>query len=207
MGKPLISVLMPVFNAELYLVESIRSVLDQDYGEIEFIIVDDGSTDGSQEIIRKFEKEDNRILFLNKEANSGIVDALNYGLKYVNGDYVARMDADDICMHHRLSRQMIFMKNNNLDVCGSGVNVFGKTFKIVKFPETHDECIAKLFLYGSAISHPTALLKTEVLRNHSYIDKFPYAEDYALWFDIGFSSNYRLGNCPEILLNYRVHEK
>lgn len=207
MGKQLISVLMPVFNAELYLVESIRSVLDQDYGEIEFIIVDDGSTDGSQEIIRKFEKEDNRILYLKKENNSGIVDTLHYGLEYVSGDYVARMDADDICMHNRLSRQMIFMENNSLDICGSGVKCFGMSHSIKKYPETHDELITNLFLYGSTIAHPTALFKTEVLHNQPYSDKFLWAEDYALWLDIGFSSNYRLGNCPEILLSYRVHEK
>ncbi|WP_211828566.1 glycosyltransferase family 2 protein [Kistimonas asteriae] len=206
MEKKLISVLMPVHNAELYLIDAIRSVLDQDYREIEFIIVDDGSTDASLEIIRGFEKEDKRIVFLKKE-NSGIVDTLNYGFQHVNGDFVARMDADDICMGHRLSTQLRFMDENNLDLCGSAMKLFGSSSRIKKYPTSHDELITNLALYGKTIPHPTVLMKAEVLRSHSYTNRFPYAEDLALWLDIAFGSNYRLGNCPDILLNYRVHGK
>ena len=204
MKNKLISVLMPVYNAELYLFDAIRSVLDQDYKELEFIIVDDGSTDNSVDIIRQFEKEDGRIHLLEKE-NSGIVDTLNYGLQHANGDYVARMDADDICMHHRFSMQLRFMDEYGLDLCGSAMKLFGGSSRIKKYPETHDELITNLTVYGKTIPHPTVLMKTEVLRHHQYSDKFPYAEDFALWLDIAFGSDYKLGNCPEVLLSYRVH--
>ena len=206
MEKKLISVLMPVYNAELYLGDSIRSVLDQDYKEIEFIIVDDGSTDRSVDIIQRFAQSDKRIVFLKKE-NGGIVDALKYGFKHIKGEYVARMDADDICVNYRLSTQLSFMEVNKLDLCGSAMRLFGNSSRIKKYPETHDELISNLGFYGKSIPHPTALIKTEVLRKHFYTEKFPYAEDLALWLDIAFESNFRMGNCPDVLLNYRVHEK
>ncbi len=206
MEKKLISVLMPVYNAELYLVDSIRSVLDQDYKEIEFIIVDDGSTDGSADVIQSFAKEDERIIFLEKES-SGIVDALRHGFKHIAGDYVARMDADDICVNYRLTTQMRFMEENKLDLCGSSMRLFGNSSRIKKYPETHDELISNLGFYGKSIPHPTLLVKTEVLQQHFYTEQFPYAEDLALWLDIAFNSKFRLGNCPDVLLNYRVHDK
>ncbi|GAA4652458.1 hypothetical protein GCM10023116_47420 [Kistimonas scapharcae] len=206
MEKKLISVLMPVHNAELYLHDAISSVLEQDYRDIEFIIIDDGSTDNSLEVIRGFEKNDKRIVLLEKE-NSGIVDTLNYGFQHVSGEYVARMDADDVCMAHRLSTQLKFMKENSLDLCGSAMRLFGSSSRIKKYPESHDELMTNLALYGKTIPHPTVLMKTEILQYHSYSNKFPYAEDLALWLDIAFGSNYRLGNCPDVLMNYRVHGK
>ena len=107
---PKISVVMPAYNAEKYIGESIDSILNQTYGDFEFIIINDGSRDSTKEIILSY--SDNRIVYLENEINSGIVVTLNKGLKYATGEYIARMDADDIAVAERLEKQIEFMEKN-----------------------------------------------------------------------------------------------
>ena len=103
--NPVISVVMPVYNAEEYLDEAIQSILDQTFIDFEFIIINDGSLDSSLEIIRQFERQDERILLLDKN-NDGIVEALNFGLSIAKGKYIARMDSDDIAYPNRFEEKL-----------------------------------------------------------------------------------------------------
>ena len=133
MSSPSISVVMPVFNNEQYLKESIESVLRQTYDNYEFIIINDGSTDSSKKIIEKFKQDDDRIILLTQK-NLGITKSLNRAIKYSNGDYIARMDADDICDPKRFELQIQHMKKNpNIDIVGSMVSLISKKGETIKF--------------------------------------------------------------------------
>ena len=136
---PTISVLMAVYNGELWLKESIRSVLKQTFSNFEFIIINDGSEDSSVEIIESFIKKDTRILLFNK-SNTGLADSLNYGMMQAKGKWVARIDADDICESNRLQEQLDFVKlNKDYVLVGSGLNIIdekGKNPKLTSIQQS-----------------------------------------------------------------------
>jgi len=197
---------MPVYNAGDYLDESIPSILEQDYNNFEFIIIDDGSTDNSKEIILKWGDLDSRIKYFYKH-NSGISDSLNLGISKAKGYFIARMDADDICLPNRFSTQIKYMLNNKIDVCGSSIYEFGIYNKLRIFPETHDEIATNLFLFGRTLAHPTIIFKTKVFNTFRYSNKYSkYAQDFLILMDILTKSKYKFGNCQIPLLKYRIHE-
>ena len=126
----LISVVLPVFNGDKYLSEAIESILNQTYINFEFIIINDGSTDGSLTIIENYRVKDNRIVVISRE-NKGLIASLNEGIRIANGGYIARMDQDDLSLPTRLEEQVKFMDSNQLDICGTYVQLFNK-FKDLK---------------------------------------------------------------------------
>lgn len=122
---PKVSVVMPAYNAEKYIGESIKSILNQTFIDFEFIIINDGSRDRTKEIILSYSND--RIVYLENEINSGIVVTLNKGLEYATGEYIARMDADDIAVAERLEKQIEFMEENkDVGVLGTGICIFGE---------------------------------------------------------------------------------
>lgn len=138
----LISVILPVYNGEKYLKEAIESILNQTYTNFEFIIIDDGSKDSSLEIIKEYEKEDERIVAVSRE-NKGLIATLNEGIEKAKGKYIARMDQDDISLPNRFEEQLKIMENDKeIVVCGSWINVFG---------ENRKEKISKYFQYDKEI--------------------------------------------------------
>ena len=114
----MISVIMPVYNAERFLNFSIKSILKQTYSDFEFIIINDGSTDNSMNIINHYEKIDNRIKVINQK-NLGVTRALINGIKNSKGKYIARMDADDISLPQRFAQQIVWINKYNFDFCCS----------------------------------------------------------------------------------------
>ena len=123
---------MPVFNNEKYLKESIESILKQTYVDYEFIIVNDGSTDGSQKIIEDYQKQDDRIILLTQD-NQGITKSLNRGIKNSKGKYIARMDADDVCDPKRFEFQIQFLeKHPNTDIVGSMVSLISEKNEVMR---------------------------------------------------------------------------
>lgn len=198
MEKPTISVVMPAFNAENYVHEAIESVLNQDFKDFEFIIINDGSTDNTENIIKSF--DDERIILISRE-NKGIVESLNEGIALAKGEYVARMDADDICFPHRFSTQLSYMKENQLDLCGSDIILTEDNY-IRRYP-VQDGDIKLMLCFDCFFAHPTVMAKSEVLK------KTPYpkvaCEDYALWCQLALQ-NVKMGNIPEVLLRYRIHD-
>jgi len=197
----MISVLMPVFNAEKYLREAIESILNQSYTDFEFLIINDGSTDETENIILSY--NDSRIIYVKNEHNLQIIKTLNKGIKLAKGEYIARMDADDISLPKRLKIQYNFMEaHKNIDICGTWIKTFGVTRQIWKYPINHEEIKANLLL-NSALAHPSVIIRKAVFDKFIYKDEFNYAEDYALWVEA--INIYKFHNIPKILLKYRLH--
>jgi len=203
----MISVLMPVYNGETHLKEAIDSILNQTFADFEFLIINDGSTDRSEEIILSY--EDERIRYIANEVNLGLVKTLNKGLDLASRKYVARMDADDIAMPHRFEKQIDFMENNP-EIVASGSNIIkfygdvnGKTNKSnVKLDNKYLK-IQSLFF--TAFWHPTMILRSQMLKDNNlrYRSGYTHVEDKAIWIDI--SNQGAMGNLKEPLLYYRVH--
>lgn len=202
---PSVSVVMPVYNAEKYLREAIDSILAQTYKDFEFIIINDGSTDCTKEIIQSY--SDPRIIYLENERNSGICVTLNKGLDAARGRYIARMDADDISLPERLATQVEYMdKHTQIGVCGSDIIVFGEGIEESLFKQIHhsDECAAGL-LFNPCLAHPSVIINNQILkyRNLCYEDSYRGLEDFKLWWEIAKTS--KIGNINKPLIRYRHH--
>lgn len=202
---PRISVIMSVYNAEKFLEESIKSILAQKDVLLELIIVNDGSTDRSLEIALKNSETDKRIHIIN-QANEGLPRALNNALKASTGEYIARMDADDIALDNRLKIQAEFLqKNPEIDIVGSFVHAFGDNKnRIWKFPISKEDCdVAMLFL--NPLAHPAVMFRKSVVASVGYYNTtFEYDQDYEFW--ARSSAYHRIANIPRPLLKYRIHE-
>ncbi len=196
--------LLPVYNGATYLGEAIRSILGQTFTDFEFLIIDDGSTDESVAIIQEF--HDPRIRLFHNGTNLGLVASLNRGLKLARGEYIARMDADDISLPHRLERQITFMDSaTDIGVSGAWMESFGSGLSTVwSSPLRHEEIVCKL-LFESALFHPTVIIRRLPFQNLGlfYDPEFPHAEDYELWCRCSYQI--RLANIGEVLLRYRLH--
>src|SRR3989344_7700958 len=204
--NPLVTILMPVYNGEKYLKEAIESVLNQTFRDFEFLIIDDGSTDKSTEIIKSF--NDARIRLERNEINLGLIKTLNNGLGLAKGKYIARMDCDDISLPKRLSIQVNFMeKHPEIGICGSWVKVMGLKQEFVnRYPQKHEEARAYL-LFNTPFAHPSVIIRKEVMEKHKlkYDENYKHAEDYELWSRI---INYaKVSNIPKVLLHYRMHDE
>ena len=202
---PKISVVMPAYNAEKYIGKSIDSILNQTYGDFEFIIINDGSKDSTKEIILSY--SDNRIVYLENEINSGIVVTLNKGLEYATGEYIARMDADDIAVAERLEKQIEFMeKNKDVGVLGTGICIFGEDVQEqARVFTTNPEQLKAELIFNSCIAHPTVMMRSNILKNNelSYDLEYAGAEDYNLWWKIAKVS--QIATIPDLLVKYRIH--
>lgn len=202
--KPLVSVIMPVYNCENYLHEAIKSILNQTFHDFEFLVIDDYSSDNSTNVIESF--KDNRIKLIKKNSNTGISDTLNLGLKYALGKYIVRMDADDISSPLRIEKQINFLESNpEYILCASNYNIIGSN-KIIILPEESED-IKLTLIDNCCIAHPTVVLrkKTLEINNISYSKDAEPAEDYNLWIElINFGKFY---NIQDNLLSYRIHQK
>lgn len=202
--QPLVSVVLPVYNAEKYLNECIDSILNQTYPNFELIIINDGSSDNSQEIVNSY--NDVRIRVLYNPGNRGLVYSLNRGLCEAKGKYIARMDADDISLPDRLLEQVQYMETHpEIDVCGAWLLIFGKyKEKILKY-KALDRQIKERMIFSSHFGHPVVMLRAKTLKlgNYSYDENYLYAEDFDLWCRMMYD-NCHFYNIPKVLLRYRV---
>lgn len=210
--KGLVSVIMSNYNtSEEYLREAIESILNQTYSDFEFIIVDDCSTDNSLDIINSY--TDPRIVILKNEKNLGITKSLNRALKIAKGEFVARMDGDDIALPERLEKQVDFLRADpDVIVCGTWVELFGngaseynEKTSCKKLPDRETLCINLLFGNHLNIIHPTAMFNHRLLKANgiTYNEDYIYAQDYRMWVEC--SKVAKLANVPEILFKYRIH--
>lgn len=199
---PKISVLLPVYNCELYIKETIDSVLNQTFADFELIVIDDCSTDQTVSVIKEF--SDTRIRLIEKQVNSGLINSLNLGISIAKGEYIARMDGDDICLPERFAKQVAFLdKNPNIILCGTAYQTFGAIEKVIRHPLSHKKIAAQLCVH-SVFGHPTVMGKKAIFEQHNYNDDFKNVEDYELWSRLIFEGE--VANLDEILLFYRVHE-
>lgn len=205
-NSPIISVVMSVYNSEKYLSESIESILSQTFSDFEFIIIDDGSTDKSNSILNKFARSDARINIITNLENIGLANSLNKGLHIAKGDYVARMDSDDISYPKRFEIQIEFMKNNKAyGVVGGNIDIIDEKSNYVKtlsFPKTHNQILWYL-CFQNPIAHPTTMIKSNLLRKVNGYKNYISSQDYDLWQRL--SNITKLFNVDQSLLKYRVH--
>ncbi|EAI0254946.1 glycosyltransferase family 2 protein, partial [Campylobacter coli] len=207
-NKPLVTVIMPAFNRENYISFAIESILNQDYLNFEFIIIDDCSTDATYNIIQEYAKRDQRIIVLRNKKNKGIVYSLNRCLERSRGKYIARMDDDDISLPERIEKQVNVMeKDISIVVAGTyfkpmdeNLEFFGNWVNVCKH-----EMIKLKMMFECPICHPTVMIRASFLKenNLKYSYKYQYAEDYKLWSDI-IQKGGKIINIPEVLLFYRI---
>lgn len=203
-ANPIVTVLLPVYNGELYLKDAIDSILAQTFSNFVFLIINDGSTDRSEEIILSY--TDNRIQYECNEHNLGLITTLNKGLQLINTKYVARMDADDISLPQRLEKQVAFLEaHSEVGVLGTWCQSFGNgTNYIAKYQAEH-ESIKYKQLYQIQLVHPTCIMRTDILRSLPiiYNSHYPHAEDYELFTRLSHVT--KLANLQEVLHLYRKH--
>lgn len=201
--KPKVTVLMPVYNGEKHLSEAIDSILQQTFTDFDFLIIDDGSNDQSVSIIERY--KDKRILLLRNNRNRGLVETLNKGLDIAKGQYIARMDCDDISYPERLQKQVDFMdKHPDIGVCGTWAELFGeKHGEVWKYPINHDEIKCSL-IFNSVLVHPSVIIRKSIFRGYNlyYDPTYIYAEDFELWQRC--TQRFLVANIPEVLLKYRI---
>lgn len=173
---------MPVYNAGDYLKDAIDSVIRQSLSDFDFIIIDDGSTDGSREIIRSY--SDHRIKFYENDTNLGVAATLNKGIAFARSTYIMRMDSDDICDPDRLKIQSRFMDANpSVGLSGSWVWNFNSAKRfLLKYP-VGKNCINAYFLFANPLSHPSVSIRRDLLITNAlrYDEDFTAAQDYDLW--------------------------
>ena len=200
---PKISVIMSVYNCEKYVREAILSILDQSFRDFEFIIINDGSTDKSRKILESI--KDERIILINNQ-NKGLTKSLNEAIKISRGEFIARMDADDISLKDRFEKQINFLNSNpDIFMCGAWADFIDKDgifFKTYKRPITSKE-IKKEIIFHNPFIHSTMMIRRNLFNKVGlYNESFRYAQDYELWTRI--VSKFKTMNLPEVLLKYRV---
>lgn len=205
---PKVSVLMPLYNAAATLLEAIQSVRDQTMPDWELVLVDDGSTDASRTLAEQIAQEDARIRVIALGENKGIVAALNQGLQACRAPWIARLDADDVMLPHRLKVQLAYMQAHpDCVALGTAAETFDEAGRgsVLSQPVTH-QAICKQLERGSSLLHPTVILQREaVVSAGGYRSLFLDAEDYDLWLRL--SRLGKLANLEEPLTHLRVHEQ
>ncbi|WP_424681508.1 glycosyltransferase family 2 protein [Frateuria sp. YIM B11624] len=202
----LLSIVIPVHNGERWLDAALRSTIAAASGfAAELIVVDDGSTDGSIDVAESVASRTNGIVvrILRNPSNLGIVNALNRGLDAASGRFIARMDADDICLANRFRTQIAFLESAGCDICGSWFVEFGQGIsRSVRWPHT-EPALRAAMLFQNSLLHPSVLAKREVFDRYRYRQEYQLVEDYDLFGRA--MREYRIANVPVSLLRYRRH--
>lgn len=206
MSVPVVSVLMSVYNGERYLREAVDSILSQTFTDFEFIIIDDGSTDGTWGILNGY--DDPRIRLLRNEENIGLTRSLNKGLALVQGEYIARMDADDISLPERFVRQVQYLEAHpSVGVLGTWIEHIDQTGASQGnwCTPTLPGVIGWYLIFGTCLAHPSVIMRREVIKQiGSYCPAVLCAQDYDLWARASVVT--RIANVPEMLLQRRSWE-
>lgn len=207
---PQVTVLMPVYNGNRFLREAIESILNQTFTDFEFLIIDDGSTDNSVETISSY--ADPRIRLVRNVTNIGVARTLNKGIGLARGDYIARMDADDVSLPRRIEIQLSFMKENpETDVLATRVALIDAkgndqgSWEADHTATTHDE-IRRRLPDSNCIAHPTVMMRRSIASRYGYREDQLHAEDYDLWLRLT-ADNLKIEKIGDPLLRYRVHTK
>jgi glycosyltransferase involved in cell wall biosynthesis len=204
--RPRVSVVMMVKNFKTYLRESMDSILGQTYKDLEFIIVDNASTDGTSEILASY--DDPRVRHLRIDDDLGFTASLNYGIDKAKGDLIARHDADDVSLPERFEKQVAYLKaHKDIDVLGSFVQVIdakGKKHEVRFSAQDHDSLVHEMPL-SNPMAHGSVMMRRCVLDRFKYDPVFRYAQDYELWLRLKKDGTFRFHVLPEVLYLWRDH--
>ena len=202
-NTPRVSVIMPVWNCDSFVGEAVQSIVVQDFPDWELIVVDDASTDQTAKKVISI--NDPRIRLIQNETNRGVGNSLNTALATSRGEYVARMDGDDISAPDRLSQQVLFMEAHpEVGICGGWMQTFGHRDAVWRYP-TDCEQLRCALLFRSELAHPTVMIRRSAFPEWPNLYRpLEVAEDYDFW---ARASNYtQMCALPKILVNYRLHE-
>ncbi len=202
---PLVSIIMPVYNGQLYLRESIESILNQTFGDFEFIIIDDGSDDNTPKILDTY--KDKRIKRLRNDINQGVAKTLNRCLEVAQGEFIARMDADDISLPLRFLRQIMYLNEHpEVGVLGSSAQLIdeaGNFICVLPVPVTNT-LISWKFLFNNCLIHTSVVFRRILLKKVGvYSENCKHGEDYDLWVKMSFIT--KIANLKEVLVCSRKH--
>jgi len=203
---PKVSVIMPVYNAGLYLHRAVSSILSQTFQDFEFLVIDDGSTDGSQEVVRSF--SDKRIRFIQNSQNTGVASTLNKGLNLASSKYIARMDGDDISAPTRLISQVALLERKcHLGICGAWVRTLDCNGKghVIRFPRDA-ETIRSFILFNNPLNHPVVMMRKSLIEKYQlrYDQSCLAAQDYEFWSRC--LACFDAENIPKALLTWRINK-
>jgi GT2 family glycosyltransferase len=208
-AAPTVSVVLPVYNGEPYLTEAVESILGQTFQDFELIAVyDPSSIDNSHGVLDDAARRDPRVRVVNR-TNRSLVDALNLGLSCARGEFIARMDADDVSLANRFARQVAHLRAHpDIAVVGSTITLIdaaGTVVREIDYPLASIEVDRFLIETGCALAHPTVMARRDaILAVGGYRAAFEHGEDYDLW--LRMAERYSLANLPDRLLRYRHHE-
>ena len=201
--EPLVSVILPIYKGEKHLKEAVDSILDQSYKNIELILINDCSPDKSMEAIGTI--QDNRIIIITNPSNLGLVGALNIGIQNSKGEYIARMDQDDIAFPERLKKQVEFLeKEKRISIISSYFETFGTENQTITLPVKPREIELELY-FQSALCHPLVMFrKKDVIKYKLLYNKdFKDIEDWNLWYTAS-KKGIQFANLTNVLLKYRL---
>lgn len=201
---PRITVVMPVHNGEDFIFEAVKSVLAQTCATFVLLVVDDGSQDRTGEILAGF--DDPRLRVLDLPGHPGLVAALNHGLAQADTEYIARMDADDVCRPDRFERQVAFLDAQpHVALCGTWSREVGSRFGPARRPPCDPEALRARMLFGGAVAHSSMMYRSDFIRRNrlGYSGEYPHAEDYD--FASRAAEMASIANLPEVLMHHRVH--
>ncbi len=199
---------MPVYNGEPFLASSIESILQQTFSEFEFLIINDGSTDGSLDIIKSYARKDSRIRFVTRN-NKGLISTLNEGLAMIETEYIARQDSDDISLTSRLKKQVEFLdKNTSIGLVGSNYHTVNNRGQIIGTTDVlttpNDLKLAEVF--SNQFGHGTIMARGQILKSKkTYNQEYKHSEDYELWARLAREQG--IANIKEPLYKWRLHDE
>lgn len=203
---PTISVILPVYNAERFLKEAIDSILQQTFSDFELLLINDGSTDGSEQIIASY--TDPRIVYIKNEKNEGLIYSLNKAIDLARGRYIARMDADDVSLPQRFEKQLRYLEEHNVAVLGTRVQLIDEDGNLL--PDWKDDVnnmtasqIREFMLTDNCIAHPSVMVQTLLFKSYKFQHNQKYSEDYDLWLRM-LADGLVIEKLREALLLHRI---
>ena len=202
-----VTILLPAYNAALYLRDSLDSIMRQAFKDFDVLLIDDGSMDDTSKIAIEYSNIDRRIKYYNNEKNIGVIKTLNKGLSLAKGEYIVRMDADDIMFDDRLYKQVKYMDSNpECFVCGGQMEYIGGLTGMAPILPQKYEDLLYLSLINCPLYHPTTIIRNSAIKQFGlkYNDSYKHAEDYKFWSDIIFSHPNSIANIKDVVLFYRI---
>ena len=202
-----VTILLPAYNAALYLRDSSDSIMRQAFKDFDVLLIDDGSMDDTSKIAIEYSNIDRRIKYYKNEKNIGLIKTLNKGLSLAKGEYIVRMDADDIMFDDRLYKQVKYMDSNpECFVCGGQMEYIGGLTGMAPILPQKYEDLLYLSLINCPLYHPTTIIRNSAIKQFGlkYNDSYKHAEDYKFWSDIIFSHPNSIANIKDVVLFYRI---
>lgn len=200
-----VSIILPTYNAAQHLRETLDSILNQTLQADQIVIINDGSTDQSLEIISTYQRKEQRIQIID-QPNGGVSRARNRGLGACHGDFIALMDSDDICLPTRLEEQVKALNKRNADICGSWMRNFGEKQRISKYPKQSSAIKWNYLFFGRTIANPTSMIRHSIVGTTRYNESLAFAEDYGFFLELLIKNpEIQLINIQKPLIRYRTH--